>query len=39
MDEVNADLTIQDMKEVAFWMKNNKETGCDNIPPEAGCWL
>jgi hypothetical protein len=27
------------VKEVGFWMKNNKETGCDDIPAEVGCWL
>jgi hypothetical protein len=27
------------VKEVAFWMKNKKETGCDDIPAEPACWL
>jgi len=27
------------MKEVTFWMKNNKERVCDDIPAGAGCWL
>jgi hypothetical protein len=39
IDEMDADFTILDLKEVTLRMKKNKEAGCDGIPAEAGNWL